>query len=204
MPKIILVANSDFVIDINATIEEEDVIVRFNVPKSKTLVKTGGRTDYVFMANTVNLLQGRIRKRYHQSNILKGNVLLVFPYSDQLIQQINPYFQPKPLLPFLAAPQKQKNWDNTKYIKLFNAEGVKVQVLSENFYYQAQAVLNILDGHILSTGFIALFYFLHHPNYQSHDIYLNGFSFEGWVGHNWDVEKQYIHQLVQDGKVFLC
>ena len=100
--------------------------------------------------------------------------------------------------------QKQKNWDNTKYIKLFNAEGVKVQVLSENLYYQAQAVLNILDGHILSTGFIALFYFLHHPNYQSHDIYLNGFSFEGWVGHNWDVEKQYIHQLVQDGKVFLC
>lgn len=201
MPKIILVANSEHVKDINSQLSSEDILVRFNAPKSTTIQKTGGRTNYVFLANTVNLLQGRIRKGYHRSKLLQGGVKLVFPYSDQLIQQINPYFQPKALLPFMAKPEKQKNWDNAKYVEIFKAQGVEIFILPENIYYQVQQNLEISIRHIISTGLLALFYFLNHPDYQTYQIYLNGFSFQGWKGHDWQAEQRYVERLLDEGKI---
>lgn len=201
MPKIILVANSEHVRDINSQLSSEDILVRFNAPKSTTIQKTGGRTNYVFLANTVNLLQGRIRKGYHRSKLLQGDVKLVFPYSDQLIQQINPYFQPKALLPFMTKPEKQKNWDNAKYVEIFKAQGVETFILPENIYYQVQQNLEISNRHIISTGLLALFYFLSHQDYQTYQIYLNGFSFQGWQGHDWQAEQRYVERLLYEGKI---
>ena len=202
MPKIILVANSEHVKDINSQLSSEDILVRFNAPKSTTIQKTGGRTNYVFLANTVNLLQGRIRKGFHRSKLLKcDDVQLVFPYSDQLIQQINPYFQPKALLPFMTKPEKQNNWDNAKYVDIFKAQGVETSILSESIYYQAQRTLEISNEHIISTGLLALFYFLNHPDYKTYQIYLNGFSFQGWKGHDWQAEQNYVERLLDEGKI---
>lgn len=44
-----------------------------------------------------------------------------------------------------------------------------------------------------SSGFCLLYKILHEKRFQDFKIYLIGFSWEGWKGHNWKFEKKFIH-----------
>jgi hypothetical protein len=56
-----LVANSDKIINLNDFINETDIIVRFNKPHKEKIENTGNRTDILFLANTVDLMEDRIK-----------------------------------------------------------------------------------------------------------------------------------------------
>ena len=202
MKKIILVANSDVVIDINQMIDEHDIIVRFNHPKKFSLVKTGERTDILFLSNTVNLMEGRIRRGRHKEKHISNQTKVIFSYADSLIQKINPYYTKKPILPFLKHIEKCQNWNNHKYINIFNNLNVQVEIISEDSYWNIYEITKIERNHILSTGFIALHYFLSHPEYADYKIYLNGFTSEGWQGHDWLGEKKYIADLIDRQTIY--
>ena len=53
--RIILIANSEHVENINHIITSSDIIVRFNLPQIETIYLTGNRTDYLFVANKLSL-----------------------------------------------------------------------------------------------------------------------------------------------------
>lgn len=196
MKKIILVANSDAVIDINKIIDKNDIVVRFNTPKKTSLLKTGGRTDILFLSNMVNLMEGRIRRNRHKAKHISNKTKVIFVYEDSLIKKINPYYTKKAILPFLKNTEKLRNWNNQKYINIYHDHHVSVEVVSEDFYWNIFKTTKIGNNYILSTGFIALHYFLSHPDYMDHKIYLNGFTSEGWKGHDWSIEKEYIADLI--------
>lgn len=89
--KIILVANSDHIFNINSVINDQDLIVRFNIPSKQKIKITGHRTDFLFLANTVNLMERRLRNKEFNNFVgtLK-NTNVFFPYEDDLIDKINP------------------------------------------------------------------------------------------------------------------
>lgn len=66
---------------------------------------------------------------------------------------------------------------------------MKVKVMDQSYYWAAKNLMNKDSSSILTTGFIAMYYFLNNEKYINYDIYLCGFTFQGWSGHDWEQEK---------------
>lgn len=194
--KIILVANSDNIKDINSLINDHDVIVRFNVPKNDKIKKTGCRTDILFLANTVDLMDERLKNDEFTSFIdtLEGTSIL-FPYEDDLINKINPKCEVVRRKFFFKFKEYIKNSDNNKYIKYFEEKNIPIDIIDQSYYWVAKDSVGIGDSFMLSTGLIATTYFLNNEKYRDYDIYLCGFTFRGWSGHSWEDEKRHILDL---------
>lgn len=202
-PKIILVANSDHTFNINSYISDKDIIVRFNLPKASTLAPTGNRTDILFLANTVDIVQKKLKnhsKFIEFIQTIENQFTIIFPYSDDLIKQIKPLYKKKI---FIFFNKLTPNFNNIAYLKFVKSIGNSVQVMPDHYYLDLKKEIDPNTKNILSTGIIAANFFLKNPMYQSYDIYLHGFSFEGWDGHAWDKEKNYIENLIRLNKIHL-
>ena len=53
-----------------------------------------------------------------------------------------------------------------------------------------------------STGICSLQMALQAPHFRDYEYHLFGFTWEGWEGHNWDLEKQKCYELKQKGVLF--
>ena len=202
-PKIILIANSDYTFDINSHISEQDIMVRFNLPKASTLAPTGQRTDLLFLANTVDVVQKKMKpnsKFIKFTKTVENPLTIIFPYSDELIKTIKPLYKRKV---FIFLKKLTENFNNIEYINFLNNLGHKVNVIPDDYYLNLKHQVDPDTKNILSTGIIAMNYFLKKPKYQNYDLYLHGFSFEGWDGHAWDKEKQHIEKLIQSNRIHI-
>ena len=203
MPKIILVANSKRIQCINHFLSPNDIIVRFNFPDKNSLALTGNRTDYLFVANTDDLASKKFKKNskfmqfYHQ--FLKGSTIY-FPYSDHLIKKIKPYYYKKKLIFF---KKKLINWNNNNYITFLESENIRTKIMDDIFYWKAKQVIQSNNNDIISTGFLSYIYLSSLPEFENYEFILNGFTFEGWDGHNWNSEQNYIKELSLSGKIKL-
>ncbi|EOQ62794.1 hypothetical protein F935_01884 [Acinetobacter calcoaceticus ANC 3811] len=202
--KIILVANSDSVFDINSIINDQDVIVRFNIPNKQKIEITGRRTDFLFLANTVDLMEKRLRnKKFNNFVDALKNTNIFFPYEDDLINKINPVYKLVYRRFFIKFKKDVKNSNNNKYISYFFKKNIKVNVIDQSYYWAAKNLMNKESSSILTTGFIAMYYFLHNEEYTNYDIYLHGFTFQGWSGHDWEQEKKCILNLIANQKIHI-
>lgn len=202
--KIILVANSEHVFDINAHIHSEDLIVRFNLPLISTLEKTSQRTDLLFLANSVDIVQKKLRKnskfiQFLQRQNNHQDLKIFFPYSDDLIKINKPYYKKKT---FIFFKQLMPNFNNTQYISFLNQQGFSnIEILKDHYYLDLKKKISPNSEKIISTGVIASYFFLNHPSYQDFDLYLHGFTFEGWNGHDWEEEEKFIHDHITMNKI---
>lgn len=201
--KIILVANSDHIFNINSVINDQDLIVRFNIPSKQKIKITGHRTDFLFLANTVDLMERRLRNKEFNNFVgtLK-NTNIFFPYEDDLIDKINPICRLVYRKFFIKFKKDVKNSNNNKYINYFFEKNMKVKVMDQSYYWAAKNLMNKDSSSILTTGFIAMYYFLNNEKYINYDIYLCGFTFQGWSGHDWEQEKKYILNLIANQKIY--
>ena len=201
--KIILIANSEHTFDINQYITETDIIVRFNLPKSTTLTKTGQRTDILFLANSVDVVQKKLKANSKFIKFLQtinNPFTIIFPYSDNLIKINKPKYKKKTLLFFKILTD---NFNNIEYSNFLKGLGYTLEILPDYYYLDLKKQVDPDTKNILSTGFLAANYFLNNPIYQDYTVYLHGFSFEGWDGHNWDKEKEYMNEMIKNHKIHI-
>lgn len=195
-----IIANSDSVK--NVKISDNDIVVRFNSPRTTTFAKTGFRTDYLFLANTVDVLSKMLMndlffKSYYRS--LHEKAYVVLPYSDELIKKINPYMTVKNIT---GEIKLVPNWDNNGQIeRLKNIKNNKLNILSDDIYFHATKLINPAQGKIISTGLLAINYFINTEMFEHYNIVLNGFTFKGWPGHDWEQEKLFIEKVRGTGRV---
>lgn len=201
--KIILIANSDHIFDINKYISDHDIIVRFNLPKATTLQATGTRTDLLFLANSVDVVQKKLKPRskfIHFLQNINNEFTIIFPYSDDLIKINKPKYKKKT---FIFFKQLTDNFNNIEYSNFLKNQGYSLEIMPDEYYLDLKKEVDPDSKNILSTGFLAANYFLRNPIYKDYDVYLHGFSFEGWDGHNWDKEKEYMNNLIQHHKIHI-
>ncbi len=199
--KIILIANSDHTFDINSLISADDLIVRFNLPKKSTLLSTGCRTDLLFLANSVDVVQKKLKPNSQFIQFLSSipNAFkIIFPYSDDLIKLNKPLYKKKK---FIFFKKLSTNFNNIEYLSFLRNFGYHVEVMPDHYYLELKTQVDPDTKNILSTGILAAHFFLKNPEYQDYQVYLHGFSFEGWDGHAWDKEKNYINHLFQQQKI---
>lgn len=202
--KIILVANSNAVFNINGVINDQDIVVRFNSPDQQKIEMTGGRTDILFLANTVDLMEKRLKnKEFNDFIDTLEKTTVLFPFEDDLINKINPIGKVSYRKLFIKFKKYIKNSDNRKYINYFFDKNIKVDVIDQSYYWIAKDSMDKDSLSILTTGFIAIFYFLNNEEYRDYDICLCGFTFQGWSGHDWEQEKKCVLDLIANKKVHI-
>ncbi|MDS7927888.1 hypothetical protein RMB13_00005 [Acinetobacter sp. V102_4] len=200
--KIILVANSDDIPDVNGMINDQDIIVRFNIPNEKKIGITGRRTDILFLANTVDLMERRLKdKKFNDFIDTLEDTAVFFPFEDDLINKMNPIGKISYRKFFIKFKKYIRNSNNDRYINYFSEKNIKVKVIDQSYYWSAKGLMSTDNLSILSTGFIAIFYFLSNKEYTNYDIYLCGFTFHGWSGHDWEQEKICVLNLIANKKV---
>lgn len=201
--KIILIANSEHIFDINQYISDNDIIVRFNLPKASTLALTGNKTDLLFLANSVDVVQKKLKPHSKFINFLqsiKNEFTIIFPYSDNLIKINKPKYKKKT---FIFFKKLTDNFNNIEYSDFLKNQGYALEIMPDEYYLDLKKKVDPDSKNILSTGFLAANYFLRNPEYKDYDVYLHGFSFEGWDGHNWDKEKQYMNEMIEQHKIHI-
>ncbi|MDS7932453.1 hypothetical protein RMB03_00365 [Acinetobacter sp. V91_7] len=130
-----------------------------------------------------------------------NNTTIIFPFEDDLINKINPACKIVHRNFFIKIKKYIRNSNNDKYINYFFEKNIKVKMIDQSYYWAAKDLTNIDNLSILSTGFIAIFYFLSNKEYTNYDIYLCGFTFHGWSGHDWEQEKICVLNLKSNKKV---
>ena len=201
--RIILIANSEHVENINHIITSSDIIVRFNLPQIETIYLTGNRTDYLFVANTDDLAGKKFKRKSRFFNFYKkylNDSKVILPYSDPLIQKIKPFYTKKY---YLFLKKTYQNWNNKKFFLFFKQNNIPFDILDDSYYCRACKKIESNSQQIISTGLLAYFYFSSNIQFKDYHIILNGFSFQGWNGHNWSAEKYYILNQQNKGLITL-
>jgi len=197
MKRIFIIGNAPGQEAIHSLFHKDDTIIRFNQPSEQCQQAYGNRTDILFSINTWKFVQKRI-----QANLLENVQLtqcrqIVLPYHPSILQ--NYHRQPS----WFSACFKAKKIDGTVEAIGYFGQKFPVTVLSRNFYLECCQLLKIqeheLKDKVPSTGFMSIMYFLN--NFPESTIYIHGFSWEGWDGHEWDTERNVINQLLIEQKI---
>lgn len=197
MKRIFIIGNAPAQETIHQLFHKDDIIIRFNLPPEQCLQDYGKRIDILFSINTWKFVQKRIEANLIENRQLDQCMQIILPYHPSILQKY--HRQPS----WFSACFKGKKVDGTHEALSYFGQKFPVTVLSHHFYLQCCKLLNIqedeLKDKVPSTGFMAI---LHYLNTQPDSpIYIHGFSWQGWEGHDWDSEKNYIQQLLNEGKV---
>jgi hypothetical protein len=182
----------------------DDLIVRFNMPSKTSITIAQGKTDYLFTANSKAVFLENIEKGLLTSQAVQSKPTVVMPYHPTIIRAHLPKRRHK----FLKIFRKRGIDDGTKEcIEAFGQPQLPLLLLSSEHYYQCCASLGIDNSlpspKVPSTGYIATSYFLNNPLFRNYQIFLAGFSWQGWHGHAWNAERQQIEKLAQQGRVIV-
>ena len=203
MRRLIVIGNSNQQPENMPALGRDDLVIRFNYPNSKTHQFYGGRTDFLYMANVLTLIKKHIASRILELDLFNTLPVIVLAYHPYIIEHYLPRERRKFLKVF-----KYYVIDNgiAAVINYFGRfKGFNFRILAANDYLNAIASLQRIAGHtrpiIPSTGFIALHYFLNSREYRDYQICIQGFSWQGWEGHDWDSERRFILQKMEAGVI---
>ena len=180
---IFIIGNSNEKRDISHLVTERDIIVRFNTPNpSCSLV-----ADVLFIANNPKLI---VHLTKINNGLLAKECLILWRHtvSELLLSHSdNISFSRKLRYPFYFPIFRWKN-------KLYS---YKQQYLPASI---SQKCLEITKKEP-STGFIVAY--LYSKLFPNKKVYLHNFTFEGWDGHNWSLEADYINKKADKNELIV-
>ena len=184
--KTIFVVGNGLINDnLSEVIDQSDIVVRFNEPKS-SLGKSGVKTDILFVCNSGKPMQRRLSNdAYFSSAIVREASQVIFAYHPQIIAA---YFRHPNFLSRLKG--RRSDW-TLRAVDAFGTVGKSVMILPPQFYENGCAILGVPEAArrevFPSTGYFGLTYVLQNFDPSQWKIMLCGFSWEGWRRHPWAV-----------------
>ena len=192
MSRITLVGNAPLLQDRSSLIDSSDFVVRFNLPQSY-----GGNGGIRFDAWVLANGKGA-------SKFARERTFIDAPYRD-IPKRI---WIPREMEVHRALRRGAAN----ELLKPGNEVDYSEEILRENrlrqpcdrigadvYWRSISALQRLFPGldKMPSSGFVVLTYVL--QRFPDSQITLIGFSFEGWSGHPWELEKRFVHTAVKRG-----
>lgn len=198
MKRIFIIGNAPDQESISDIFSKQDIVVRFNHPTDECLERYGSRTDILFTINTWKFILKRIEADLIYQSWLQDCKQIILAYHPNILLKY--HHQPS----LFSRVFTHKKIDGSMNALSYFGLKFPVTFLSEQFYLDCCSLLEIPESEfknaIPSTGFLAINYFL--KNFPDYEIYIHGFSWEGWHGHEWSKEKLYFQKLLTKNKIF--
>ena len=196
--RFIVVGNADLPRDLSREIDSADYVLRFNQPR---LLDgwTGTKTNCLMMSNCNEPMQERLSDpNFMECEFFKQAQTLTFVYHPYIIKT----YCKRPNLISRLLRHQRSDWTNNA-VSVFGKAYKDIVIKSAKFYLEACAEIGI-EGNKLkelfpSTGYLGIWDFLHRLDLSEWEIYICGFTWQGWVGHDWSAEKKWVHQRINEG-----
>ncbi|PIT62772.1 hypothetical protein [Snodgrassella alvi] len=179
--KFFIIGNADEQNSIAHLINEDDIVVRFNNPNPNCTLMA----DWVFIANGYT----QIRHLTIKHQFFKPDTHIFFRYSKEDI-----WFSRYQNIPLHK--RIKYLWRFPKWVKHSHLDQYQINTIPTDTYRHCADILGFRQP---STGLLAIDYICQH--YPRNKIYIHNFTSEGWIGHNWDDEKQLIHKWITTGNI---
>jgi hypothetical protein len=196
MSRITLVGNAPLLEDRSSLIDNSDYVVRFNLPHSYG-GSGGTRFDAWVLANGKGA-----------SKFARNRTFIDAPYRDVperiwLPREMEVHRALREGAP--GTPLKPGNdVDYSEEILRENRLRQPRDRIGADVYWRSITALRKLSpglDKMPSSGFVTLHYVMERfPEWQ---VNLIGFSFEGWSGHPWELEKRFVHAAAERGELDL-
>lgn len=192
--KICLVGNAPLKADQSAIVDRNDMVVRFNRPRT-----LGGKSGEKFNIWVIaNLHGGRkfyLKQRFLRAPYKNTPKQIWFPRDGSVHDELNNGIH--------APYEDLSTIDCGDRIKGFNALRQPTLRFDRDFYWRCLQNLGYSPSSakikIPSAGFMALCFV--QERYPDAEISMVGFGFKGWHGHPWKREKRYTLSLHGKGKL---
>jgi len=195
---IVLVGNAALDDDHTKFIDNSNFVIRFNIPLTYGH-KSGTRFDAWVIANSGG---GR--------HFAENRIFLNAPYKNQPSQLWFPrdtriHRELRKQHPYTTLLKPSAESDYSREIVRLNDLHQEHHVrFSPIFYRECLEVLDTVSRkndpvRIPSSGFMATYYTL--QRYNGAPVTLVGFTFEGWEGHPWHLERQVMRKWVNEEKI---
>ena len=199
MNGIVLVGNAPLKKNHSFLVDNADLIVRFNLPRTYGS-ESGTRFDAWVIANSGG---GR---RFVDGRVFINAVYkckpsqLWFPRCVEVHKALRAQHPDSQTL--LTAASETDISD--EIIRANDLQQENILRFSASVYWSCMDVLSgVATRHdparIPSTGFLTLYYIL--TILEPQPVTLVGFTFEGWKGHPWHLERKIIHQWSDEGRL---
>ena len=161
-------------------IDSSEKVIRFNEMKNLSR-GTGNKTDILVLIN-----RGKPAVKFCERLLLPRKV----------VSKISELWFSRPLnTERLKLPDRSE--DILSFQNLNKDISIKSPELMEYFELQD----HLVDEP--SSGLVAISMILNDNRFKNWDIHLLGFGWEGWHGHDWEKEKAYCLQLIEQGRIKL-
>jgi hypothetical protein len=195
---IMIVGNGEIGAGLARTIDAADVVMRFNDCRS---VGAGGtRTDIVAVCNT-----GRPARKMLEEPGWKDNPAVIAAGSIWCVRDPGKFAAMRAPLT-VTHPELDDFCDD--YTHGFAAFA---GCTGKDFHIVPAATHETLDRELAafepapyvvpSTGLVAIAEFLAHFRQDGDQVFLAGFSHEGWEWHPWEAERRWVAHLAKQGKI---
>jgi hypothetical protein len=199
-----IVGNGNVESDITSVIDKADIVIRFNNINNYD-ENTGTKTSFWVLSSNMFLINQHIFGSQILGN--KKNITI----KEMIRTTRSLLFSIPPLYPF----QLEKD------IKMFSNDKENRVVAVSNFlqHYEStkhpNRIIEFPNMYVFdiapeiwsskwvspSNGYLFTRMFVDDPTYYNHKKYLVGFSWEGWEGHPWILEKLYLEKLDRENLI---
>ncbi len=213
---LVIVGSAPLDSDFSEIIDSCDCVVRFNNCKNYN-VNSGRKTDILILTNTGNpfkqaTLKFMLKKRekdevktelpyLHSAKyiwFIRPNLLFLRAYYKHICSKNNAFLN-----------QELKHFDiigqRDIIAEIINAQKIpkkRVTSITEKMYIHTWKKLisyGATDALMPSTGLLGIEMILDNPSFRNHEKYIIGFTWQGWKGHPWQLEKRLVEKYIENG-----
>lgn len=196
--RLVVVGNADLPRDFSKLIDSADYVLRFNHPR---LLNgwSGTKTSCLMMCNSGKPMQEKLKDQSFVDNqFFQAAQLITLVYHPDIMKA---YFK-QPYLTSRLLKHRRLDWTN-QAIKVFGGLGKDIVIKSAQFYLSACAEIGIkgegLKQWFPSTGYLGIWDCLQRFNLDEWDIFICGFTWQGWKHHAWSAEEQWVRARIAEG-----
>jgi hypothetical protein len=204
VPTVVIVGNAPLGYDYSGLVDAADVVVRLNDCK-RYLGRSGTKTTILCVNNSGVPARGYIAQTPLLTNPLCGGV--------------GEFWFPRDMHTHLRWVRRVRHDRDHEYQdltdgivaanRLFTKTLVRGSAAMNDALYTTLQTIERANGvpdrsfECPSTGALAMAWALADPRFREHRVVLVGFRFEGWEGHPWRAERQWVDEHVRSGRVVL-
>lgn len=197
--RLVIVGNADLPQDFSKQIDAADYVLRFNWPR-RLDGWSGTKTNCLMMCNSGKPMQQKVyNPKFLESEFFRQAEQIVLVYHPLIMRT---YFS-KPKLLSRLINHRKVDWTR-EAIEVFGRLNKEIVVKSSQFYLDACADIKITDAQLKqyfpSTGYLGIWNCLTHFDLTVWEVYLCGFTWQGWKRHNWSNEAEWVRARVDEGK----
>lgn len=198
--RLVVVGNADLPRDFSEQIDTADYVLRFNRPRPLD-GWSGTKTSCLMMCNSGKPMQEKLKNQVFMENkFFQAAEFITLVYHPYIMKT----FFKKPRLTSQLLKHRRLDWTD-KAIKVFGQAGNKdIVIKSAQFYLDACAEIGIegegLKQWFPSTGYLGIWDCLQRLNLDEWDVFICGFTWQGWQHHAWSTEEQWVRARIAEGK----